>query len=253
MTARKHLIIGGRTQKNNGGATEVLLRFLIAALIVILTATLVVKSQSVFSGSQLRSAAVDYAYGIAGNDAEIAVISAVSEEKFTESGVTARCTGESFRGKCSVAIEFLLNDKIIRRTSVAIYAKIYRSVAVASESLAPGVSLSEGKYEIRKQDVSAYSDGDIPSPDELNGAALRRPVGKGFIITRSTLLAAGGVRRGETIAIRVIAGTITLTTSGTALNDASPGEMIRVTRNGSANVFAGLLADDSTVEITVKK
>lgn len=253
MPARKHLIIGGRTQKNNGNATEVLLRFLIAALIVILTATLAMKSQSVFSGAQLRDAALNYAYGIAGNDADITVLSSVSEEKFAESGIIARCTGETFRGKCGVAIEFLLNDKVIRRTSVAIYAKIYRSVPVASESLAPGVSLSEEKYEFRKQDISAYSDGDIPSPEELRGATIRRPIGKGYVIIRSALLAAGGVRRGETITIRVIAGTITLTTSGTALNDASPGEMIRVTRNGSTNVFAALLADDSAAEITVKK
>lgn len=253
MTTGRHITVGGRALKNSGGMTELLLRLLVVAMALALLAAAAARAQSVFSAEQLRDAVVRYAAAQAGEDAEITVLAPVSAEKFGEDGVTARCSGESFRGQCSAALEFLLNGRVIRRASVPLYVKIYRSVPVAAAQLMTGIALTDDNVFFRKQDASAYSDADFPSPEELRGATLRRPAGKGAVITRTMLLAAGGVRKGESVSLRVVAGAVVLTAPGTALNDASPGEPVRVSRAGSTAVFSGTLADDSAVEIVMKK
>lgn len=242
-------------ERHLGGNGELLLRFLVIALILMLAAMVAARSQSIFSGTQLRDAVQRYVENNAGEDAEVSLLGAVAEQKFDDDGVTAHCSGDvrSLRGQSSVALEFLLGGRVIRRVSVPVYVKISRTVPVAAEPLQQGTVLSEEKIYYQKKDISSYNNNEIPEEDEVSGATLRRTLSAGTIITRSALVAVGGVRKGGVVSLRVIAGGVVLTTPGVALNDASPGETVRVTRNGSTNVYSGTLAEDSAVEIFVRK
>ncbi len=253
MTFHKNLAIGRQAVNVKSSPFEKILRLLAVVFVLLLLAALALRAQSIFSGELLRKASINYVSEKTDSNAEIAILGSVGDEKFAESGVTARCSGETFRGQSNVALEFLLNGKIIRRKSVPLYVKIYREVAVATEHIQSGTALSTDKYAIRKQDVSAFSDEEIPAVEELQNAIMRRSISKGGVITRSSLLASGSVRKGETVTLRVLSGAIVLTAPAIALNDAAPGETVRISRNGATSILTGTLADDSVVEITMKK
>ena len=106
--------------------------------------------------------------------------------------------------------------------------KIYREVAVATNSISTASPISRQHYSIERRDVTAYPENDLLATSEIIGSTARRSIQKGTIITRASLTESGGIRRGAPATIIVQSGSVIIRTRGSALNDAVLGETVRV-------------------------
>ncbi len=215
------------------------------------TLTLGAQAQAYFSGDRLRQAVVAYAEKTAGKDAEVLVAHSIADQGFQESGVSAKCsaTKESLRGVSNVVIEFSIAGRVVRRVPVPVQVKIFRNVAVATSAIGYASAISGEQFTIERRDVTAYADKDLLSRDEILGATARRTIQKGGIITRSSITEAGGVRRGMVADIMVQSGSVIIRTRGSVLNDAMPGEAVRIMRLGTNSILTGILQENHTVFI----
>jgi len=213
--------------------------------------TLSTQAQAYFSGERLRQAVIAYATKTAGDDAEVLVAQKIADQGFQETGVSAKCTGskESLRGVSYVAIEFSCAGRIVRRVQVPIQVKIYRDVAVATNTISLTSPITRQQYSIEKRDVTAYPESELLDASEINGTSARRSIQKGGVITRSSITEAGGIRRGMTTTVIVQAGSVIIRTRGAALNDATLGETVRVMREGTNSIVTGILQENRTVYI----
>ncbi len=224
----------------------------IALLLVALVAlTLSARAQAFFSGDRLRQAVIAYAEKTAGKDAEVFVAQRIADQGFQESGVSAKCTGskESLRGVSNVSIEFSIGGRVVRRVQVPVQVKIYRDVAVTTTTIGYSTPITGQQFTIERRDVTAYNESDLLGADEIPGVTARRSIQKGSVITRSSITEAGGVRRGMTTTIIVQAGSVIIRTRGSALNDATLGETVRVMREGTNSIITGILQENNTVYI----
>ncbi len=209
------------------------------------------KAQSNFSGERLRSAVLSYAQKTVEREAEILISQKIADQTFSESGVTAKCTGsaQSLRGMSNVGVEFAVNGRVIRRIQIPVQVKIMQEVAVATSSISSNSQISNKQVSFEMRDATAFSNNEIVTQSELIGSTAKRFLPKGSIITRSAITDKNGIRGGMPVTIHVQSGNVVIRTRGSVLNDASVGESVRVMREGTNTMLTGILKENQTVFI----
>ena len=210
-------------------------------------------AKSTFSGDRLRSACLEYVQSIVKGDCEINVSSNIQNVEFAENDVTAQCVSSenSLRGNCYVTIEFLKDEKVIRKVNVPVQVKVFSLVPVSISPIRSGGEFSQKNLKIERKEITNIKDEDIINLDVLFGQQAKRSVNQGVIITKSMVDAGYGIRRGEKVVIIAIAGAISVKSTGTALNDAEPGQAVRVKRDGINAVLNGTVSENKLVIINL--
>ena len=209
------------------------------------------KAQSNFSGERLRSAVLSYAQKTVEREAEILISQKIADQTFSESGVTAKCTGsaQSLRGMSNVGVEFAVNGRVIRRIQIPVQVKIMQEVAVATSSISSNSQISNKQVSFEMRDATAFSNNEIVTQSELIGSTAKRFFFFFCIITRSAITDKNGIRGGMPVTIHVQSGNVVIRTRGSVLNDASVGESVRVMREGTNTMLTGILKENQTVFI----
>lgn len=222
-------------------------RFLAIILALLLALNQFLFAQSTFSGERLEKACLDYAYSVAGQDAEISLAAKINDLIFEETGVTARCAGNagSLRGLCRMAVEFRHGGRLLKRLDIPMRIKIYGEVIVAAKALRDGEEIDNGMLKTVKRDITQYREGDLPTYGELAGSVVKQSVPKGGIITREMLKKQTIIKRGDMVTLVVQSGAVTIRTKGFALDDASSGDRVKIKRDGS--ILTGIAAIDGSV------
>ena len=204
-------------------------------------------AQSTFPGERLEQACKEYAYGLLGSSAEISVLQDISDQRFSESGVTASCTGNtgSLRGMSSIGVEFRKNGMLLRRINVAVRVRIYGTAPVAGRSLQSGTVLSKSDIEFKKVELTDHPAEDIPHISELTGAKIAQSLPKDAVITRSALAMEMTIARGDKVVLLVKSGAVQIKTEAYAMEDAKSGETVKVKYDGAT--LSGKVALDGTV------
>jgi flagella basal body P-ring formation protein FlgA len=211
-------------------------------------------AQSSFSAEQLQQAALNYARKMAGEDAEIIPAQAqVQAQEFPEDDIRARCWAApgSLRGRSNVAIEFLQEGRVVRRIQVPVMVRIYARVPVAVRALQAGATVQQDDILYERRDITSYRQDEIIGSEAVSGLMLRRAISAGTVLTNSLCMAAGSVKKGNMVQVIVQSGGVIISTRGTALADASPGQSVRVQRdtgNGMQQML-GVARPDGSVYI----
>lgn len=224
----------------------------IIMLTILLGSNLLAKST--FSGERLKNACLNYISGIVGKTAETR-ISEIEDQYFEDTGVIARCDvrSKNLRGNTFIAIEFLDSfEKVIRRLEVPVSIRIYQDVPTAVGTLQKNQAIQINDITYKRMDVTYHSDKEILGIEKIVGKKLKRRLAQGEMITASVLENVILVNRGGKVNIIVQSGTVSIRTSGVALQDAGFGDFIRVQRDGSRKSLQGKVDIDGTVYINAR-
>jgi len=210
-------------------------------------------SLSYFSGDNIKSACVNYIYSVINDEVEIKVTVNIPNQNFEEDKVYARFQGDkkTLKGNTHVIVEFLKDERIIKRITIPVNIKIYKKLPVAVKTIISGKQIKNGDFELKKIDATNLNSEDIVTEDEVLGAIAKRNISKNNVILKSYIQSGNQINRGQKVEINVISGGVRIRTSGTALQDGLAGSEIRVRKDNTNVILNGVVSEDGTVVINL--
>lgn len=211
-------------------------------------------SQSSFSGERLKQACIDYIHSKVGTDVEIFISSIIEDQKFSKKGIIAKLKGEeySLKGNTNLAIEFVLNEKLVKRLQVPVRIKVYKEVPVAKEGINRGQIIAKRDLQLEKKDVTNYANSELLDFEEIINSKAKRNISASSIITASHIEKGNIINKGDKVQLIVQSGNIRIQAYGEALQDAKINDLLRVRREGTKTIIQGKVAEDGTVVISQK-
>jgi flagella basal body P-ring formation protein FlgA len=210
--------------------------------------------KSTFSQEKLRNACTQYIYNKIGSDAQVSLPKIISPQEFTENDVQADIVTniDNLQGNTSLKFEFRKDGTLLRYIEIPVRIKLFREVVIANQSVASGETLNDQNLTIEKREVTNLREDKFYSKNSLKGMRAKRNIPKGNIITTSFVDNGNYIKRGDKVTLIVKSGTVSIKTSGVALQDAKQGEDLRVKREGYQGVFQGKVGSDGSILITLK-
>ncbi len=201
-----------------------------------------------FSSATLRIGVESYLRDRLEDSDDFEIGKDIADQVFTESFVVAHCEAspESLHGSTKIQIVFSKNDNVLRRVYIPVRITIKRNVPVATRTINKGDIVQSSDIEYRLTDVT-YLNAAIA--DDVIGRRVGTTISKGMVISQSQLSAANGIQRGDQVHMVIRYGGVTVSATGTALDDAIPGQRIRVKKDDSQIIMNGVAHDNKTVEL----
>ncbi len=210
-------------------------------------------SRSYFSGDNIKTACINYIYSQVNDEIEIKINEVIPHQNFEEDKVYARFLGDrnSLKGNTHVVVEFLKDEKILKRITVPVNIKIYKKLPVAVKTIFSGKLIKDGDFVLKRIEATNFNPEDLISEDEIIGAIAKRNISKDNVILRSFIQSGNQINRGQKVEINVISGAVRIRTSGTALQDGLAGSEIRVKKDDSNVILNGIVTEEGTVVINI--
>ncbi len=145
--------------------------------------------------------------------------------------------------KCSAATEWTVY--------VPVKVKVMKPVVVAAKPLSAHTTLTEADVRMQLMDIADLRQGFLESTAQIHGQQLRYPLTVGSVIPSRGLKQEKVVKRGEQIVLVAAAGTMEVRMNGTALEDASIGDKVRVRNSSSERVVEGIVYSPGIVKVTM--
>ena len=118
----------------------------------------------------------------------------------------------------------------------------------ASRQIAPGETLTAADLIARDGDLATLPQTVITDPSQAIGAVALVRIGAGLPLRQDTIRGTTSVTVGQTVHVVAAGEGFTISAEGSAMNNATPGQQVRVkTTNGQ--IVTGVVKDGSTVEI----
>ncbi|MCX7735307.1 MAG: flagellar basal body P-ring formation chaperone FlgA [Candidatus Kapabacteria bacterium] len=212
-------------------------------------------SRSFFSGDNIKTACINYVYSIINDEIEIKVTDKIPNQNFEEDKVYARFQGDrnSLKGNTHIIVEFLKDEKILKRITVPVNIKVYKKLPVAVRNIFSGKQIKNGDFELKKIDATNLNSEDLVGEDEIIGAIAKRNITKDNVILKSFIQSGNQINRGQKVEINVISGAVRIRTTGTALQDGLAGSEIRVRKDDSNVILNGVVSEEGTVVINLSE
>ncbi len=134
---------------------------------------------------------------------------------------------------------------------VPVKVKVMKEVVVAAKPLSAHTTLTEADVRMQVMDIADLRQGFLESTAQIEGQQLRYPLTVGSVIPSRGLKQEKVVKRGEQIVLVAAAGTMEVRMNGTALEDASIGDTVRVRNNSSERVVEGVVHAAGIVKVTM--
>lgn len=125
---------------------------------------------------------------------------------------------------------------------------IYREIPVASQDIARGQSITGAHLTSALVNISSIRQGFADTPQAIIGREAKRNLGKGEVFKTTQLDSPTTIRRGELVVLESIAGSIKVSSSGTAMSDGRLGQKIRVKNGSSERVISGIVKGQGLVQ-----
>ncbi len=127
----------------------------------------------------------------------------------------------------------------------------YADVYTTARSLGRGERIREADLRLVEANTGNLSQGYYTDLEQLLGMEMRRPSRPGEVLTPSMVAAPRLVTRGQTVTVLAEAGAARITMQGTALEDGTLGERIRVRNPRSDRVVEGEITGQGRVRVTM--
>ncbi|HWR38004.1 MAG TPA: flagellar basal body P-ring formation chaperone FlgA [Patescibacteria group bacterium] len=146
-----------------------------------------------------------------------------------------------------VQVTVSVNGKPFTIRQLRFDVKAYQQVVIATRLLSQGEIISAGNIRLDRRDVSHLAAGYITDEKKIMGLAVRRVVVPGTVLTTAMLGKPLMIHKGQAVTLLIRTNGIEVSVAGTALQDGSEGQMIRVQNNTSKKAVTGQVLDTNTV------
>lgn len=223
---------------------------ILASVVLFFGTNFSVFPQSNFSGERILDAAKQFVQEKLGDDVEIKSTTKISDQKFTQSGVSAEFRDDKTLSNTmyNVVLEFFADGKVIRQMNVAFRTKITAQIPVAVRKIKAGETLTLEDVRLESRVITCKKS-EIPTLSDLLGKRTKKQFREADVITKDDVMAARGILRGQSVTLVVRAGNITISTNAKAMSDALPGESVNIIREGTKNTLTATAVGNGIVEM----
>ncbi len=156
---------------------------------------------------------------------------------------------ESLASRLVVWVELWQNGRLYRAVPVALKVRAMASVLRVNAGLAAGASVSMADVTVEQRDVAALASAYWPATEPLGAVRTRQAVAAGAVLLRSQLDALPDVERGDLVALRVRAGTVTIETTAQAMQDGWANRTLRVLPANATDTIQARVIRGGLVEV----
>ncbi len=125
---------------------------------------------------------------------------------------------------------------------------IYREIAVAGRDIGRGEVISHAHIDTHVVNISNIRQAFLADAELIVGKETKRNIGKGEPFRSALLDAPTAIKRGELVTLESQAGSIKVSSSGTAMADGRVGQKIRVRNNSSERIISGVVISQGLVQ-----
>lgn len=125
---------------------------------------------------------------------------------------------------------------------------IYQQMPTALRDIARGEQISRAHIVTSLVNISSIRQAFLPDEESIIGKEAKRNIGKGEPFKTALLDSPTAVRRGEMVTLESMAGSIKVSSSGTAMADGRVGQTIRVRNNSSERIISGVVMSQGLVQ-----
>ncbi|WP_322058880.1 flagellar basal body P-ring formation chaperone FlgA [Paraburkholderia sp. J63] len=121
---------------------------------------------------------------------------------------------------------------------------------VAARQIDAGQTLSAADFMPREGDLASLPQTIITDPTQANGAVALARITAGLPLRTDMLRSASSVVIGQTVRVIAVGSNFTISSEGSVLNNAAPGQMVRV-RTAGGQIISGVVKDAATVQVQI--
>lgn len=125
---------------------------------------------------------------------------------------------------------------------------IYREIPVAIRDIARGEVIGQAHMSLSLVNISSIRQEFLPEAGAIFGKEAKRNISKGEPFKTVMLDAPTVVKRGEIVMLESLAGSIKVSSAGTAMVDGRVGQKIRVRNNSSERIISGVVVSQGVVQ-----
>jgi flagella basal body P-ring formation protein FlgA len=149
-------------------------------------------------------------------------------------------------------VDVLVDGRRYQSVPVRFAVRAYQPVLAARVALASGASPAPEAFEIVEAQVAGAADAPVAPDADVRGLRLTRALAAGEILTWAHAARAPAVRRNEAVRVRAAAGRVAVEDLAFALEDARPGQIVRLRSPRSGEIYAGRVTAAGLVEATLR-
>ena len=213
-------------------------------------------AQSTFSAQRLEQSAINYLQKQFSSKSYPNFLMKFPEISFQSSTVKAKF--EYIENKSSsiqkLDILFYDNNELVRKIEIPFKIKIQREVVVANREIPPNSILKDDDLITISREVEDINQIFSEIYDAVGKLSNRR-IAKGESIQKRDLQQPKVIKRGQNVSIEVISGNVRIYTNGTAIQDGSIGDVIRVRRDNEdhKSTIEGTVVGENLVQIILRR
>ena len=133
---------------------------------------------------------------------------------------------------------------IYLQARISLHATYY----LAARAMAPGEVLSAADLVARDGDLTGLPQAIVTDPSQAVGSVSLVRIASGMPLRRDMLRSASAVVFGQTVRVVAAGDGFSISSEGSAMNNASPGQQVRV-KTANGQIISGIVKDGGTVEI----
>jgi len=152
----------------------------------------------------------------------------------------------------AVAVDAFLNGKHYRTIPVWFRVSATADVLVSKESLDSQQALSAVLFEQQRMDIASLGRPPVDPSTNLQLLRIRRSLPQGSVLLAGDVEQTPPVARNQEVALKIVAGSITIETQATALSDAKIGKSVRVKNLRSGEEFLANVVAPGMAEVQVR-
>ncbi|EDZ97503.1 flagella basal body P-ring formation protein FlgA, partial [Burkholderia sp. H160] len=133
---------------------------------------------------------------------------------------------------------------IYLQARISVHATYY----LAARAMAPGEVLTAADLVARDGDLTGLPQAIVTDPSQAVGSVSLVRLAGGMPLRRDMLKSAAAVAFGQTVRVVAAGDGFSISSEGSAMNNASPGQQVRV-KTANGQIVSGIVKDGGTVEI----
>jgi flagella basal body P-ring formation protein FlgA len=133
--------------------------------------------------------------------------------------------------------------------SIPVMVRLFGPALIAAQPLPAFQPIPASAVRVAETELTRESGGLVKDPEELADKVCTRPIEQGQAIPLNALRTLPAVNQGEPVKVSGVGSGFSITTEGTAMATAAPGELVRV-RMESGRTIAGIARKGRVVEVS---